>query len=362
MIAPDADPGARDAMLQVLQRYFAIQRELAAVQVQDARTEGRPGRHIARVWQLHVWTLTGAPDDWERQLAEFQARQPVFAVISGIGRGEWAPVHAFCQSRRVPCLFPNIDVPVVAEQDFYPVYFSRGVLLEADLFAARLRHYAGGRIVQVYRRGDAGAAGAARLRLAGLGAEFIDRSLPPVDADLTPAATLESALAGLDAGDTLLLWLRPADLRLLGAPPSGRVLASGLMGGLEDAPLPAAWRDHAEFSYAVDLPERREVRQRLARSWLQTHGLPPTFPRLQTDTWTACRILAGILDHVGDAYVPEFLLERLEMMLGRRLPEGYYARLGLAPGQRFASKGGYLVRLGVGDEPSVTAVTDWTVP
>ncbi|HSB21297.1 MAG TPA: hypothetical protein VLD85_14915 [Anaeromyxobacteraceae bacterium] len=57
-------------------------------------------------------------------------------MVSVIGGRTWAPIHRFCERARVPCLFPDLDLPVVAEQDFYPVYFSRGVLLEAQLACA----------------------------------------------------------------------------------------------------------------------------------------------------------------------------------------------------------------------------------
>jgi hypothetical protein len=41
---------------------------------------------------------------------------------------------------------------------------------------------------------------------------------------------------------------------------------------------------------------------------------------------------------------------------------GYYPRLGLAPGQRFASKGGYLVRFAQPSGPAVVADGAWLVP
>jgi hypothetical protein len=92
----------------------------------------------------------------------------VYALLSGIGGSNWAPVHEFCEQQAVPCLFPNVEVPVVAERDFYPVYFSRGVLLEADLIARAVLGSAGppdaGGVEQVYRAGDSGEAAAEALR------------------------------------------------------------------------------------------------------------------------------------------------------------------------------------------------------
>jgi hypothetical protein len=49
-------------------------------------------------------------------------------------------------------------------------------------------------------------------------------------------------------------------------------------------------------------------------------------------------------------------------MVSLKLFDGYYPRLGLAPGQRFASKGGYLVRLAPTPGSTVVADSDWVVP
>jgi hypothetical protein len=54
-------------------------------------------------------------------------------------------------------------------------------------------------------------------------------------------------------------------------------------------------------------------------------------------------------------------VELVEIELGHRLVNGYYPRLGLAPGQRFASKGGYLARF-EGSGTSLVADSDWIVP
>jgi hypothetical protein len=69
----------------------------------------RPGSG-RRPWRLHTWTLHGPPPTWPAQLARHLREQPVFALLSGIGR-EWAPVHAFCEAEGLPCLFPNTDAP-----------------------------------------------------------------------------------------------------------------------------------------------------------------------------------------------------------------------------------------------------------
>ena len=37
-------------------------------------------------------------------------------ITSGIGGKTWAPVHQFCERESIPCLLPNVDLPVVAEK------------------------------------------------------------------------------------------------------------------------------------------------------------------------------------------------------------------------------------------------------
>src|SRR6185295_6744326 len=136
-------------------------------------------------WELHVWELTGAPDTWQAQLRNKLAEQPVFAVLSGLGGQTWDPIHRFCEEQSLPCLFPNLELPVVAENDFDNLYLSQGVLLEARLVSHELRPLrettAVKRVVQVFRTGDVGASAARALEraLAGSGVSVVSRAVGP---------------------------------------------------------------------------------------------------------------------------------------------------------------------------------------
>ena len=383
IITPDADPVERQAMLEVMQRFFKGQADVIAAETRPLRTSREIKYRVTRQWRLHVWELSGPPQGWQEQLESLQRTQPVFAVISGLGRATWAPVHRFCEAAHLPCLFPNVDLPVVREQDFYPVYFSRGVLLEADLLAQWLAAHpgpgSGGRLLQVARAGDVGSEAAPALAAA-LSARYAQRALrlAPAAAPPVPSWWAET-LQGLGPADTLVLWMRPQDLRSLPAEPpkAGTILLSGLMGGMESAPLPPAWRARVHMSYPEDLPERRLARMNFPFGWLRVQQLPLTAERVQVNTYLACVIASETLGHMLDSFVPEYLIERLEMMISRRLANAYFPRLGLAPGQRFASKGGYVVHFdpqGAGvplpatataaqaPATSVVADTDWIVP
>jgi hypothetical protein len=93
--------------------------------------------------------------------------------------------------------------------------------------------------------------------------------------------------------------------------------------------------------------------------WFKVHHIPVIDERVQSDTYLACGILAETLSEMLDSFVRDYLVERMEIMLSHRVITGYYPRLGLAQGQRFASKGGYMIRL---DENKPVAISDWIVP
>jgi hypothetical protein len=367
IITPDTDPLKRRAMLDVMQRFFADKNEFIRGGIRPMRASQEIEYRVSRRWQLHVWDLVGPPQSWDSQLRQHLADEPVLAVVSGLGNRIWAPVHRFCQAAHLPCLLPNVELPVVAESDFYPVYFSRGVLLEADLLLQQLLagRESGGlhRVVQIYRKNEVGEAAAAQMQK-GLKAEGISVLNRVLDDTAPTPQALGRALQGLGADDSLVLWLRPAELAALPPQPPdlATVLLSGLMGGLERAPMPVAWREHAAMSYPLDLPEQRKIRMNFPLAWFKIRHIDVVDERLQTDTYVACGILAETLTEMLDSFVPDYLVERLELMVSHRMVNGYYPRLGLGQGQRFASKGGYIARFAASDGVGILADGDWLVP
>jgi hypothetical protein len=365
IVTPDADPVKRQAMLDVLDHYFADQNVMALAKSPSPIRSQSMQSNAKRRWQLHVWALAGPPASWENQLQQHLAQEPVYAAISGLGGKDWSPVHRFCEKASLPCIFPNVELPVVAEDDFYSLYFSKGVLLEAELLAQQLTadtDTVPRRVVQVFRADDIGEAAAKALRsaLARSRIEIIDRPLTKARDGKELAALLKK----VKPSDALALWLRPPDIASLAAPPvsPSRVLMSGLMGGLEGAPLPAEWRAITRMAYPVDLPDQRIIRVDYARGWLALHHIPVVAEQVQTDTYVACGMTIEALTHMAGSFVPEYLVERMQGMLEHQLISGYYPRLALAPNERFASKGGYIVHFANPTGTRVLPDTEWRVP
>jgi hypothetical protein len=371
IVTPDADPARRDAMLAVLHQFLKDKNDKAFT-IGPTGPYQPTGRMMAskmlymapRRWDLQVWELTGPPAGWVAQLEADYARQPVLAVVSGIGGTDWAPVHEFCVRDAVPCIFPNVDLPVDGPNDFYPMYFSGGLALEADLIAARIGEAVGpGKpaVRQVYRAGSPGEIAAGMLAKA-LEARGIEAKPIPIAGE--GAATLEAGLRQAGDADDLVLWLKAPDVARLGAVPPRpqQIFLSGRLGGYEQMPLPPDWRARAQLVFGVDLPDRRSVRTRYAEDWLRIRGIPVTDLAVQSDTWLACSILTETLNEMIDAFIPEYLVERIQQGLDHRFISGYYPRLSLGEHQRFASKGGYMVRFAKDSGPQVLPVGNWFVP
>jgi len=375
IVTPDADPVKRRGMLDVLENFFA-KKNLAPLKpsptmLTSVRTQYAKSMYMAnRRWQLHVWELTGPASTWKAQLEKRLAAEPVYAVLSGLGGSTWGPVHEFCQQNAIPCLFPNVEVPIVAERDFYPVYFSKGVLLEAQLIARAILgtddHPAFGTVEQVFRAGDSGERAAAALAslLKGRGVEVHGTALPAGAPGRGVAAALQKWAPREDArGRALVLWLRAADVAALGdAPKSTTVYLSGLMGGLERSPLPPSWRERTRMTYPSDPPDRRGIRLDYPFVFFRYHHIPVVAEQVQTDTYLACSLLADVLNRMADNFARPYLIEQLQGMVENRLITGYYPHLSLATNQRFASKGGYIVRFRDAAGTAVVPEGDWTVP
>jgi hypothetical protein len=373
IVTPDADPVKRRGMLSVLDQFFAERNARQQDPTAQLLTSGKTSFsktmfRVNRRWQLHVWELTGAASTWREQLERNLEKQPVFAVIAGLGGSNWAPVHAFCEQAELPCVFPNVEAPPAgADRDFYSLYFTRGVRLEADLIGKHVADAKAGtsirKVRQIYRAGDVGEEGARALATS-LGQKGIALSERVLGRNSAGADGLADALGEQTEGEALVLWLRPTDIAALSTVrrSAAAVYASGLMSGLERTPLPATWREATYLTYPFELPDARRVRVDFALGWFRIRRIPVVAEQVQVDTYLACGLLSETVKHMVDNFVRDYLVERFEDTLEHRIVTGYYPRLSLATGQRFASKGGYLVRFTEPQGPRLVAEQGWQVP
>jgi hypothetical protein len=365
---------------------------------------------------LDVWDLSGPPATWSEQLARRQQENPVFAILSGLGQDEWKPVQDFCESSRVACWFPSVDlVPAGAAQSQFSLYFSAGIALEAEVIANKLGSTRG-RIVQVVAADPVARRGAEVLRsaLAAGSKAAPNRVVKDVDASQGVAA-VKAALAGLGKQDSLVLWLRPADLKALANlnATAATVLVSATLAGGEPPELPTALRKQASLVQPLEVERLRNFNLERFNHWLDTMKIPVVDMRMQSEVYFATRSLVATVHGMLNNLHTDYLIERAEaglsmfeakqvqdeikdMMMGpmnkRPLPltpptaaeqvamadtaraqsehldelrkrggTTVYPRLSLAQGQRFASKGAYLAKLNPQGSGTI-GEPEWVVP
>lgn len=390
IVTPDVAPDARQAFLNTLQTQVAqININIHSGQRQKVSAVERRVQ-ARRHWTLDVWELQGPAEGWAQQLAERQRQAPVFAVLSGLGGTQWQPVHDFCEQQRVVCWFPSVDVPPAsATQGQFNLYFADRVGTEAQVLARAVR---GGRVLQWIGAHPQARYGARQMR-----ERLTQRSAeaPEVTDQAWPAtpAELRAQLQSLRPQDTLVLWLRQdemAVLKELPAPP-GTVLASATVTGADEPAVPPEWRRNLSMAQALETPALRAANLERFNAWLAGSRVPVVDPRMQAEVYFAARSLLYTLRSMLNNFHTPYLIERAETtvsmfesmqvqeeiqaammapvnkrpataqpapdpavaarqherieLMRQRGGTTPYPKLSLAPGQRVASKGAYLLRL-----------------
>lgn len=376
VVAGDVDPGEREAMLATLGTFFAwINLDTQG----DLRNPNFSPHYRTdfvkayRTWRLDVWELLGEPEVWEAQLAAYYEERPVFALVSSLVEGPWAPVQQFCEAKRLPCLFPHTELPESGNGvgNVYSVHFSRGLVLEAEVMAQfitqddTLRNNA--RLVQIHDAGPRGAvpAGVLAAVLEARGTYRLEQYR------VADNASLRAAIARLASerqpADALIVWpgAKATDaIVMLAADPSvaRRIfLPSAALDAARAATTPAL-AERLYLPYPYEAPGAYHPRSFRVRAWMRSRGLAITHPRIQFDTYFALTVLQYGLEHIVDDFSRDYLLEYVEHEAENALNPGTYPRLALGPGQRFASKGAYVVRLDAAARGGFVPVGEWIVP
>ena len=364
VMAPGTPAAQRQAMLGVMRAYLRRK---------NADTEAKR-RHAGfslyykdefagayRTWNLHVWELRGETSDWGAQLDAYYRTQPVFAVLGGIGAGDWRPAHRFCEAAEVPCLFPHTDLPEVAPDDAFTFYFTEGLAGEAKALAHHLAASGSGQVMQVYRNDARSRVPAQALRQARRGHPNLQLREYVIDDASTLSARSWRELAQ-QAPAAWVLWLDDPDIDALIAaiPLMARPLRLYLPSRLVSAPWPPSLYGQLRFAYPYALPHQTLAQRYRARAWMRSRGLAITHESIQLNTYFTLSIADHALTHLVEHFSREYFMESIEHETENALNPGIYPHLSLGPGQRFASKGSYIVKL-VNDGVA-QAVSGWIAP
>jgi cytochrome c553 len=373
VVSDDVSPQQRNAMLELIEAYVKAKNGLT-------RNEEKRSRYAPvhkewdytayRKWVHHVWSLQGPREQWAEQMQTYYRQQPVFAMVSGMVSGSWKPVHQFCKEKQLPCLFPITDLPVIDESDFYTVYFNQGKTLEASALAKYFTENDGfssqQAVVQLYRDTEAGRTASQAFRLASqkfIGGRLRDmkiESSEPLPADFWTQLFLNNT-------DTIwVLWLSEEDLSGLKTLTEFEKLPQTLVISASFVPhftqhIPDYLRDRVLVTYPYALPEALSFRNKITEIWLRSKKIAFNDPAVQISSYFGIRTLGDGIMHIIGNFSQDYLLEKIEHRVTGSNSPSLYTRVSLAPGQRFAAKGCYIVKL----QPSgngIEAVSDWIIP
>lgn len=418
VITPDVSSERRAVFVDMVRKIVAQKNGSTMVAGHGTRHHMTSAAELVlgteRRWSLDIWELQGPPQTWGRQLDELYARQPVFALVSGLGGDEWGPVDAFCDRQALPCWFPSVDPPTAAVPK-YSIYFSEGVALEARVLAAHLcapDARAPRRVVQIFRDETGGGRAARELSSALESSGILVQDRPLAGHG---AAALEGSLANLNADDAIMFWLQPEDLASLETLPAPAAASyfSRELAGTDRMAIPASWLPAARVVYLYELPERRAANLAYFKAWINQRHVPLVDEAMQSEVYFSFAFLTDTVAEMLDNMYRDYLIERAENMIsrregskaeaeyysstgshvrthpggtdgaaaspadstlspglraqqlagsafGKRVGTSSYPHLTLGPGQRFASKGGYIARFAEGG--ALLADGEWRVP
>lgn len=373
VIVEGTDPVAVRSMLEPWQ--FSIDRK------NSLATAARKNDRVARMgynmlgdlhglsFSLSRWTLKGSPATWRAQLEEYYRKEPVFALLGGISAGDWEPVHRFCEERQIPDLFPVVDYPVTSETDWFTLYLSRGVQQEGEA-AARYLHgmselFKGRPVVQITRnsrKGQALAAGFKNSWHALNGGTLIE--IPLAAGEKLTAKRLQQ-LVEQKKPAALVLWDDDASLPALTGlvkhkQVPGLIIASGTYLEKKLFTIPESLRDLLYLTYPYRLPQEDFRFDVNVKRVLQGKSLELFDQRVIRQSYLGGEVLGKALMMMRGEYYREYLLDVIGMMADMHYP--LYERVSFGSGQRYVSKGTYIVQLGRGANPQLERRSEWVIP
>ncbi len=319
---------------------------------------------------LDVWELKGPQDTWQKQLEKQYQQQPVFALLGGLVKGNWRPIHEFCEKNSIPSILPITDLPVVSESDLYTLYLSKGYYQEGEAAAKYLAYGLelppDKQVIQIFRDSDEGKA---------LAAGFADSwkkfgSTPVIEktisASETTGANFWQKSAAMYPDAVMLLWLGPGDLagieslgELLEKPQM--VFVSSTMLGEDFTVIPDKIRHFTNITYPYGLPEERARSRVNAEQFWRGRNVHPANKAMAEKVYSAIGLFSMAFSGLQNNRYRDFFLDLFDMLEDQTGYGVRYPRLSFGPGQRDTSKGCFIVTLSEGPQPKLTKKSEWII-
>lgn len=375
IITDEVSQKDRQALLLPLQDFIDRKNQQLSIYndfIKFGYTPTSEMKYAFRRASIDIWELKGPPDTWQSQLKAYSRSKPVFAVLGGISYREWQPIHNFCEVERLPCLFPITEFPVISETGWYTYYFNKGYAQEGDAVARYINRLDAIstttpilQIIQDSQAGKALSGGFDRMWKEQERAKVISLTLS--SSQLSDKTTLSKIISTYKP-EVLLLWtdemLLPDLPDLISEmPTSGKIFMSSSYLGKKVTSIAERIRNSIYLAYPYRLTPYVGTK---------TGGIDSKIPILassknfgdhritsRTTAMLQQTILQG-LNLINDDLYRDHLLDVMSMQMDLTVMD--YERFSFGPGQRYASKGCYIIQLGPGIDPALIQRSEWVMP
>lgn len=374
IITDDVSKEDREAMLQALNGFIG-QRNHQLQMYKDflkfGYTPTEDMKYAFRQATLEIWELKGKPETWKTQLRSYNLQKPVFAILGGISNQEWKPIHEFCEEERLPCLFPITDFPVTTNSGWYTFYFDKGYAQEGEAVASYInrleRLIDGTEILQIVQDSPAGKALAN-----GFSSKWAELERNPIKtisltADQVNDDALFAKLVKENNPSILLIWADPGNMQGLSSllrqkwGPEIAFMSSGYL-GKKTATIPEEVRGKVYLSFPYRLTPYVGPKTGGFDSKVPILTTSKSFGERRISSRTSDLLQQSIQKGISllyDNLYRDNLLDVMSMQMD--LVARDYERLSFGPGQRYVSKGCYIMQLGPGEDPPLLARSEWVI-
>ncbi|WP_020676324.1 hypothetical protein [Geopsychrobacter electrodiphilus] len=375
ILTDDVSAADREAMLVQLRRFVASQNHQLDMYRDFLKFGYKPTgdmKYSFRKTSLALWELKGPPETWAKQLAAYYNADPVFAVLGGISNQSWQPIHDFCEAQRLPCLFPITMLPVVDSDSWYTLYLNKGYFQEGEAAARFLQPLLlkkpQGRILQLVQNSDAGRALAKGFSSVNQSAAKATVERIEVTAELLQDKTRLSRLIANIKPQFLFIW---ADAKILPhlqdiaaqAAADASIFVSSSIMGAQLTTIPDSLRPQVYITFPYRLKPYFGDEEGLGK--LAPNPINTTYKNFadkRVATRTAVMLAQSVtqgLRLLYDNLNRDYLIDVLSMQMDKIVFD--YERLSFGSGQRYASKGCYILQIGPGPEPALIPRSPWVI-
>ena len=374
IITDDVSAEDRQALLEPLRKFIDQKNQQLATYEDFIKFGYKPTVDMKYAFnraELDIWELKGPPETWQGQLAAYNSKNPVFAVLSGISNGEWRPIHDFCEAERIPCLYPITDLPVISETDWYTFYFNKGYAQEGEATARYLNHVkmlpVNTPILQIVQETLVGKALAS-----GFNNSWQELQRQPVTTMTLSAQQLQdrgtlAALFKKHKPGVLLLWTDAALVPRLSKltkllPATGLIFISSGYMGKKTAAIAETLRSRVYITDPYRLTpfvgskdggfDAKVPLLMGAKDFGDRRIISRSTTMLKQATLRGLNLL---YDNLYRDHLLDIMSTQMDLIVRD------YERFSFGPGQRYASKGCYIIQLGHGSDPPLLPRSEWVI-